>query len=93
MRRERFPRGPGLKKGTLIFLAACLSGLLFTSTPMMALDPSIANVTEFGRGGQHRDERRLELSMKDLLELQTALHAMGDKPVRETHDSFIVYPR
>jgi len=41
----------------------------------------------------HPDERRLELSVKDLVELQTALHAMGDKPAREVHDSFIVYPR
>ena len=41
----------------------------------------------------HPGERRLELAMKDLVELQATLHAMGDKPVRQTHDSFIVYPR
>jgi glyoxylase-like metal-dependent hydrolase (beta-lactamase superfamily II) len=40
----------------------------------------------------HPDEARLELPYAALLELQAALHAMGDKPVREAHARFIVYP-
>jgi glyoxylase-like metal-dependent hydrolase (beta-lactamase superfamily II) len=40
----------------------------------------------------HPDERRLELPYGALLELRAALHAMGDKPVREAHGSFVIYP-
>jgi len=45
------------------------------------------------RAPSHPDERELELSFSTLLELQGALHAMKDKPTREVHDSFIIYPR
>ena len=34
----------------------------------------------------------LELPYADLLELQTAVHAMGDKVVRDVHPDFIVTP-
>jgi glyoxylase-like metal-dependent hydrolase (beta-lactamase superfamily II) len=40
----------------------------------------------------HPDEHVLELPYAALLELQAAVHKMGDAPVRETHDDFIVYP-
>jgi glyoxylase-like metal-dependent hydrolase (beta-lactamase superfamily II) len=40
----------------------------------------------------HPDERLLELPYADLLELQTAVHKMGDTPVRDTHNDFIIYP-
>jgi glyoxylase-like metal-dependent hydrolase (beta-lactamase superfamily II) len=40
----------------------------------------------------HPDEHVLELPYADLLELQAAVHRMGDTPVREVHDDFIVYP-
>jgi hypothetical protein len=28
-----------------------------------------------------------------MLELQAAIHAMGDKPVRQIHDDFVIEPR
>ncbi len=40
----------------------------------------------------HPDERALELPYADLLELQTAVHRMGDTAVRDVHDDFIVFP-
>jgi len=40
----------------------------------------------------HPDERRLELPYADLLELQAAVHAMGDAPKRDVHPDFIVFP-
>ena len=40
----------------------------------------------------HPDERALELPYSDLLELQAAVHKMGDTPVRDVHNDFIVFP-
>ena len=40
----------------------------------------------------HPDEHVLELPYADLLELQAAIHKMGDKIVRDAHDDFIVVP-
>ncbi len=40
----------------------------------------------------HPDEHALELSVDQLTELQSALAGMGDQPVREVHDDFIVFP-
>jgi len=40
----------------------------------------------------HPDEHVLELPYADLLELQAAVHKMGDKVVRDVHDDFIVVP-
>lgn len=40
----------------------------------------------------HPNEHVLELPYADLLELQTAVHAMGDKVVRDVHPDFIVTP-
>lgn len=40
----------------------------------------------------HPDEHLLELPYSDLLELQAAVHKMGDTVVRDVHDDFIVYP-
>jgi len=40
----------------------------------------------------HADERPLELPYADLVELQAALHAMGDTPKRDVHPDFIVFP-
>ena len=40
----------------------------------------------------HPDEHRLDLPYADLLELQRAVHAMGDNPVRQVHPDFIIYP-
>jgi glyoxylase-like metal-dependent hydrolase (beta-lactamase superfamily II) len=40
----------------------------------------------------HPDEHVLELSYADLLELQTAVHKMGDTATRSVHDNFIVFP-
>ena len=40
----------------------------------------------------HPDEHRLQLGMEHLLELQAAVTAMGEQPVREVHDDFIVTP-
>ncbi|QUD89625.1 MBL fold metallo-hydrolase [Phenylobacterium montanum] len=40
----------------------------------------------------HPNERALELPYSDLLALQAAVHAMGDKARVEKHDDFIVYP-
>lgn len=41
----------------------------------------------------HPHEHALELPYAALLELQAALHAMKDTPVREAHRDFIIYPR
>jgi len=40
----------------------------------------------------HPDEHVLELPYADLLELQTAVHAMGDTAKRDVHPDFIVFP-
>jgi len=40
----------------------------------------------------HPAEHALELPYADLLELQAAVHAMGDPPTRDVHDDFIVFP-
>ena len=40
----------------------------------------------------HPDEHVLELPYADLLELQAAIHAMGDTPKRDVHADFIVFP-
>jgi hydroxyacylglutathione hydrolase len=40
----------------------------------------------------HPNEHALELPYSDLLELQAALHRMGDSVVRDVHDDFIVFP-
>jgi glyoxylase-like metal-dependent hydrolase (beta-lactamase superfamily II) len=44
------------------------------------------------RAPAHPNEHALELPFADLLALQAAVHAMGDTPVRDSHDDFIVYP-
>ncbi|HEY2465362.1 MAG TPA: MBL fold metallo-hydrolase [Steroidobacteraceae bacterium] len=41
----------------------------------------------------HADEHVLEISYSNLPELQTALHAMGDNPVQQTHRDFVVFPK
>lgn len=41
---------------------------------------------------QHPNEHALELSVDHLIELNAAVEAMGNNPVLETHDDFIVYP-
>jgi glyoxylase-like metal-dependent hydrolase (beta-lactamase superfamily II) len=40
----------------------------------------------------HPDEHVLELPYADLLELQSAVHAMGATPRRDVHADFIVFP-
>lgn len=40
----------------------------------------------------HPEERELQLTRATLLELDAAVQAMGDTPVRQAHDDFIVYP-
>lgn len=40
----------------------------------------------------HPREHRLELSWNHLIELQTALNRMGDRPMLDQHDDFIFYP-
>jgi glyoxylase-like metal-dependent hydrolase (beta-lactamase superfamily II) len=40
----------------------------------------------------HPGEHALELPYKDLLELQAAVHAMGETPVKDVHADFIVFP-
>lgn len=40
----------------------------------------------------HPGERELELGRDTLLELQSAVEAMGSTPVREVHDDFIIFP-
>lgn len=40
----------------------------------------------------HPNERVLELPYADLLELQAAVHRMGDTAVKDVHDDFIVFP-
>lgn len=40
----------------------------------------------------HPNEHALELPYADLLELQAAVHGMGDKPKRDVHPDFIVFP-
>ncbi len=44
------------------------------------------------RTKEHPNERRLELTVADLKELDAAVASMGDEPRIEPHDSFIVYP-
>ncbi len=39
------------------------------------------------------DEHALPLSIAELAELNTALKMLGDTPARETHNSFIIYPK
>jgi glyoxylase-like metal-dependent hydrolase (beta-lactamase superfamily II) len=41
---------------------------------------------------QHPNEHALELSVDHLTELNAAVEAMGNNPVLEVHDDFIVYP-
>jgi glyoxylase-like metal-dependent hydrolase (beta-lactamase superfamily II) len=41
----------------------------------------------------HPDEHVLEISYSNLPELQTALNAMGDNPVRQAHRDFVIFPR
>jgi glyoxylase-like metal-dependent hydrolase (beta-lactamase superfamily II) len=40
----------------------------------------------------HPNERELALDRTTLIELQTAINAMGTTPVRQTHDDFIIFP-
>lgn len=40
----------------------------------------------------HPSEHALELPYADLLELQAAIHKMGETPVKDVHDDFIVFP-
>ncbi|MFL5294851.1 MAG: MBL fold metallo-hydrolase [Phenylobacterium sp.] len=40
----------------------------------------------------HPNERALELSYADLVELQAAVHAESESPKRDTHPDFIVFP-
>jgi glyoxylase-like metal-dependent hydrolase (beta-lactamase superfamily II) len=40
----------------------------------------------------HPDEHALELPYATLIELQGAVHAMGEAPVRDAHADFIVFP-
>jgi glyoxylase-like metal-dependent hydrolase (beta-lactamase superfamily II) len=44
------------------------------------------------RAPAHPSEHVLDLPYADLLALQAAVHAMGDAPVRDKYDDFIVYP-
>jgi hypothetical protein len=39
------------------------------------------------------EEHRLEMTPASILELNEALSKMGDTPVRDIHNDFIVYPR
>ena len=38
-------------------------------------------------------EQKLPLTVDDLLELKLSLDKLGDKPSREVHDKFIIYPK
>jgi len=40
----------------------------------------------------HPNEHALHLPYADLLELQAAVHAMGDTAKRDAHPDFIVFP-
>jgi hypothetical protein len=40
----------------------------------------------------HPNEHPLDLPYADLLELQAAVHAMGDSVVKDIHGDFIVFP-
>jgi glyoxylase-like metal-dependent hydrolase (beta-lactamase superfamily II) len=40
----------------------------------------------------HPNEHPLQLGVEHLAELRDAVNAMGNTPVRDTHDDFIVYP-
>jgi glyoxylase-like metal-dependent hydrolase (beta-lactamase superfamily II) len=40
----------------------------------------------------HPNEHALDLPYADLLELQAAVHRMGDTAVKDVHDDFIVFP-
>jgi glyoxylase-like metal-dependent hydrolase (beta-lactamase superfamily II) len=44
------------------------------------------------KAGSHPDEHALELPYSALIELQTAVHKMGETPERETYEDFIVFP-
>ena len=44
------------------------------------------------RASSHPSERALQLTGRDLLELQAALAAMGKEPRRSVHDDFIIFP-
>jgi glyoxylase-like metal-dependent hydrolase (beta-lactamase superfamily II) len=44
------------------------------------------------RAPTHPNEHALELPYADLLELQAAVHKMGDKPLKDVRDDFIVTP-
>jgi hypothetical protein len=39
------------------------------------------------------DEHQLQLGVRHLVELQQACERLGDNPVRDVHDDFIIYPR
>jgi len=41
----------------------------------------------------HAEEHVLEISYSNLPELQTALHAMGDDLVQQTHRDFVIFPK
>jgi len=41
----------------------------------------------------HPEEQKLPLTVADLLELKSALDNLGDKPTREVHNNFIIYPK
>jgi hydroxyacylglutathione hydrolase len=45
------------------------------------------------RTNAHPAERVLELPYSSLLDLQTALHRLGDYPMHERHEDFIIFPR
>ena len=45
------------------------------------------------RAASHPNEHPLELPYQSLVELNAALHAMGQTPARDKHRDFIVYPR
>jgi glyoxylase-like metal-dependent hydrolase (beta-lactamase superfamily II) len=42
---------------------------------------------------KHLDEHVLEISYSNLPELQTALHALGDILLQQTHRDFVIFPR
>jgi glyoxylase-like metal-dependent hydrolase (beta-lactamase superfamily II) len=44
------------------------------------------------RAPAHPSEHVLELPYADLIELQAAVHKMGEAPTRDKHNDFIVYP-
>ena len=42
---------------------------------------------------EHPNEHALELTVDHLLELDAAVKAMGNSPMLEVHDDFIIYPQ